>query len=292
MHIRFNGFEAGGWDAPLQVIDMPSPEDDLSEDRTDILGRDGQVAGPDYLRKSTWNITILVNTYTYDDGMAAVRQVRNAWLDKSVRHSRALAPLSYSKDGVTWYTVYGRPTKYGGPPQGTELDQGIAHIELQFDQLDELHYSIAREEVTIDVAPEVSGGLTAPVTFPIHMSPSAGVSSRYGHNDGDMDSAATIRVNGPATDPVITLEGGWRFALDGTLAWDEYLVADAHAKTARIYSTTRTGSRSAFTWIRKGSRLSTLTVPPGQQAFSFEAIDPTSTASMTISWPHTYQSMQ
>ena len=292
MHIRFNGFEAGGWDAALQVVDMPSPEDDLIEERLDILGRDGQDAGPDYLRKSTWNFTILVNTFSYEDGKAAVQQVRNAWLDPEVRHSRALAPLYYSDNGTDWYVMYGRPTKYGGPPQGTELNHGIAHIELQFDQLRAQHYSVSREEVTINVAPEVSGGLIVPVTFPIHMAPAAGTSSRFGVNEGSVASPAVIQFNGPAKDPVATLEGGWRFGVNGTLAWDEYLVADARAKTVSIHSTTSSRTRSAFSWIRKGSRLSALMIPPGQQAFSFEAIDPTFTASMTISWPHTYQSMQ
>lgn len=291
MHIRFNGFTAGT-QGELYVVDMPSPEDDLTPDRTDVFGDDGQVAGPDYIRSSIWNITLLVDTRTYEDGMRVVRQVRDAWLDPAVRHSRDLAPLSYSRDGVNWHTVYGRPGNYGGPPQGVELNQGIAHIELQFEQLRIPHYSVETEGVSLAVAPGASGGIVAPVTLPIYMEASAGTSSRWGTNAGNLPSPVTIQFNGPLTDPVLTLEGAWRFAMSGTLAYDEYLVVDARAKTARIHSTTRTTTRSAFNWIRKGSRLSSLTMPPGQHAFTFEAVDPTQTASVDVSWPNTHNSMQ
>src|SRR5699024_9160888 len=152
MFIRFKGLHAGGG-GPLHVVDMPAPEDDIEVSRTDILGGDGQAAGPDYLRKAVWNITLLVNTHTYEDGMEMVRKVRNAWLDPKVRLSDGVTPLDYSKDGVNWYRVCGRPTTYGGPPQGTQLDQGFAHIELQFEQLKTTCSSLSESTTRVDAVP-------------------------------------------------------------------------------------------------------------------------------------------
>src|SRR5690606_8861981 len=149
MYIKFNGFQAGGW-GPLGIVDMPSPDDDLQTDRTDVLGRDGQVAGPDYLRKAIWNMTLLVNTYSYGEAVALVCQVRDAWWDAKYRQTSTVAPLRYSRDVVTWYRAYGRPLKFSRRVQGTRVVQGGAHIELLFGQLNPLHYGEARSATRIN----------------------------------------------------------------------------------------------------------------------------------------------
>lgn len=293
MYIRFNGFQAGGW-GELHVVDVPSPEDDIITSRSDVLGGDGQVAGSDYLRKTVWNITLLVNTRSYEAGSAAVRRVKNAWQDPEIRQSSTLAPLEYSRDGIEWYRVYGRPVNYGGPPQGTRLEQGIAHIELQFEQLDPLHYTSVEESLHLPVARGVSGGLRVPVAFPIRFARSGGEAGQWAENSGERPAPVQLRFNGPMSDAEVTLQGHWTFKMRGSLAWDEYLVVDPNPTepTAYVYSTTGAGRRGAFTMIGMGSRLSDLFIPPGQHSFSFRAIDPTYTASVTASWSHTYSSMQ
>lgn len=165
---------------------------------------------------------------------------------------------------------------------------------LDVDYMDPWAYSTDDESVPLAVAPGASGGLSVPVRFPVRFARSGGVRDRWATNNGENPAPVMLRFDGPMTNPVVELQGFWRFALSGTLAYDEYLIVDTRRTpaTINIYSTTRPGHRSAFSWIRDGSRFSDLVIPPGQHAFSFQAVDDTYTASMTASWPHTFSSMQ
>lgn len=169
---------------------------------------------------------------------------------------------------------------------------------LDVDYMDPWAYSTEHGQVTIPVAPSASGGLIAPIKVPIRVARSVGAADRWGTNNGEMPAPVTLRFDGPVSDPEVTLQGQWTFRVNGSLEWDEYLVIepDLTEPTAYVYSTTRPESwsqrRAAYTMIATGSRLSDLVMPPGQHAFTFRAYDPTYTATMTATWPHTYQSMQ
>jgi hypothetical protein len=160
------------------------------------------------------------------------------------------------------------------------------------DYMDPWAYSTQRGEVTIPVARESSGGLQAPVRVPVRVARSGGAVDRWGTNEGEKPAPVTLRFDGPVSDPVVELQGHWAFRVNGSLAWDEYLVVDPQEATATVYSTTSNASRLAYSMIRTGSRFTDLVLPPGQHGFTFRAIDPTFTASMTATWPHTYASMQ
>lgn len=266
MFIRFNGFQAGGW-GPLHVVDMPSPEDDIETSRTDVLGGDGQVAGSDYLRKAVWNITLLVNTYSYEDGMKTVRTVRDAWFDPKVRHGKGLSPLDYSKDGNTWYRVYGRPVKYGGPPQGTRLDQGVAHIELQFEQLHSTFYSLNESSTRVNsVMGQVSRGWTSPFMFPLKSGYLSDPVETSLQNDGNLPAPLTVTFGGVMKEPRLSnFQDDIVVGVSGDLRWDDRITIDAFNETVYHWRTVNPGVRTPVPGrlIRK-SRLSTLYAAPGQ----------------------------
>lgn len=265
MYIRFNGFQAGGW-GRLHVVDMPSPEDDIVTSRTDILGGDGQVAGNDYLRKSVWNITLLVNTHSYEEGMEVVREVRDAWQDPDVRFGKTPSPLDYSKDGVTWYRVYGRPTNYGGPPQGTRLDQGIAHIELQFEQLKTTHYSLSESTARLGAVPDkASRGWVSPFVFPLrsgHLSRPINASLV---NGGNLPTPMTITFGGAITEPRLTnFSDDIVIGLSGELRWDDRVTIDAFNETVTHWRTTDGTQQQVPGRLIRQSRLSRLFAAPGE----------------------------
>ena len=266
MYIRFNGFEAGGY-GPLRVEDMPSPEDDIVTSRTDVLGGDGQVAGNDYLRKSVWNISLLVNTFSYEDGMAMVRKVRDAWQDPKVRFGDTPAPLDYSKDGQTWYRVYGRPVNYGGPPQGTSLDQGVAHIELQFEQLRATHYSLAESTTRLNAVPgRASRGWLTPFRFPLvagHLSNPVDTSLV---NEGNLPSLMTVTFGGAMTEPrVSNFQDDIVIGVSGELRWDDRITIDAFNQTVYHWRTTEPGIRTPVPGrLIRQSRISRLKAAPGE----------------------------
>ena len=291
MHIRFNGIEAGGWGS-LRVVDVASPEDDLSTSRFDVLGGDGQIAGPDALRKAVWNITLLVNTYTYEDGMNTVARIRDAWWDSDIRYSNDMYVLEYSKDGSIWYRVYGRPVNFGGPPQGTHLDQGVAYVELQFEQLDVLHYSSAEHSTRVNVVAARTGtGFRAPLHTPVRSTMSGG-EPRAGviRNAGNDRGATRIVFHGPCSDPRVWgdgFEAGYR----GRLAFDETFVLDGRSKTATLHNPGLEPQHLPGRVTRK-TRLSQLDAPPGDTALWFDAQDTTGTSYVDIFWRDTFTSMQ
>lgn len=294
MYIRFNGIEAGG-SGELRVVDLPAPEDEIDTSRTNILGGDGQVAGADYLRGSMWNITLLVNTYSYQDGRRVVNAVRDAWLDPDVRLSTSTSPLEYSKNGLDWFKVYGRPVNFGGPPEGTRLDQGVAHIELQFEQLETLHYSVESEQVAVNAARGASGGIRIHdygLRAPLTVGRTGGVRNERAENTGNREAFTTIRFNGPGRQPSLRLGDLWTLQINGSLEWDEYLVIDSRTRDVRLHRTTGHSVRPAFNMIGGGSRLSTLTIPPGSHALVFQIIDDSQMASVDVEWSHTFSSMQ
>jgi hypothetical protein len=165
---------------------------------------------------------------------------------------------------------------------------------VDVDYMDPWAYSTTLEQVVIPVAPSASGGLIAPIKVPIRVARSVGAADRWGTNNGEMPAPVTLRFDGPVSDPEVTLQGQWTFRINGSLEWDEYLVIepDLTEPTAYVYSTTGGRRRAAYTMIATGSRFTDLVMPPGQHAFTFRAYDPTFTAKMTATWPHTYQSMQ
>lgn len=292
--LRFNGIEAGGW-GKLQVVSLPAPEEDLTASRTDRIGRDGQAMGADFLRSLTWNITLLVNTYSYDDGKAVVNAVRDAWWDPAIRLSSNPMALEYSKDGQQWFTMYGRPVKYAGPEEGTRLDQGVAHIELQFEQTDVVFYSSGQELATAVAAPGATGGLKISeygLTAPLKPSRTGGVRREQLVNAGNLNSPAFIRFHGPGQAHEISVGSAWTFRLRGELAWDEYVEVDARRRSVEVKRTTDGTVRSGFHLVGDGSRLSTLTIPPGAHPLTFSVIDDSLQAKVEISWPHTFSSME
>ena len=290
--IRYAGLEAGGHHGDVTITDFSGISNDLRLDRTDRLGRHGQMAGKDYITKRVWTMTLTTLVDDENGAVALASKWEDAVLNDDVMLSTELAMLEYSRDRHTWYRVYGRPSDYAGPDLGDYTREGAGNIVLQFEQLDPWHYSEHSELVSIPVAREASGGLQAPVRVPVRVARSGGAVDRWGTNEGENPAPVTLRFDGPVTDPVVELQGHWSFRVRGSLAWDEYLVIDPQETTATIYSTTSSASRSAYSMIRTGSRFTDLVLPPGQHAFTFRAIDPTFTASMTATWPHTYASMQ
>lgn len=293
LRIRFDGLEAGGQRGSDVYINRAAPvTTDMRYDRTDRLGRDGQMAGTDYISKSVWDLTLHTNKATEDEALALAQAWQHAWRDPEIRNGTKRVPLEYSRNGQDWFKVYGRPTLFTGPELDVFTVQGRGELDLQFEQLDPWHYSEHSEQVIIPVARSASGGARIPMRFPVSFARSGGTVDRWGTNSGEKPAPVTLRFDGPVTDPEVELQGQWSFKVRGSLAWDEYLLINPVEATVQVHSETGAQPRPAWSMVRTSSRLSDLVMPSGQHAFTFRAVDDTFTASMTASWPHTYSSMQ
>lgn len=293
MHIRFDGYEVGcTHDDDVYISTYEVGETAVEDNDTDRTGRDGVMPGTDYLRGAQWLFSL--STHRQDGTSGVLGQFGElerrwkAWANRS--NGNAVLEYKSSHDAA-WHKVLGRPRQYLPPTVGVLSDQGRGHAQVAFQQLDPLHYSVVEDDTTLSVAPGASGGLRAPIRVPIRVARTGGTSDRHATNEGDADAPVTLQFNGPVRDPVVELAGGWRFRINGSLEWDEYLVVDPLARTATVYSSTSNRTRSVYTMLGR-SRFSDLLLPPGQHSFSFTAIDDTYTASVTASWPHTSISMQ
>lgn len=260
----------------------------VENELTPRLGRRGSMLGPQREAAGTMMLPIVVSGRTRT-------QVRN-----KVAELRRILKLA---DGTSRLSLIDRDTGEGryrdiAYTSGLETPAWSSPTTVKYiidvDYMDPWAYSTHRGEVTIPVAREASGGIRVPIRVPVRVGRSGGAVDRWGTNRGENPAPVTLRFDGPVTDPVVELQGHWVFRVRGSLAWDEHLVIDPDLTnpTATIYSTTSNTSRSAFTMIDTGSRLTDLVLPPGQHSFTFRAIDPTYTASMTATWPHTYAAMQ
>src|SRR5690625_2613034 len=293
MHIRFDGFEIGcDHDDDVFIRTYEVGETAIDDHDTPRVGRDGVMPGSDYLRSAQW----LLELGAHDQGgtagvLAKFGELERRWKAWANR-SNGNVPLEYSTghDGV-WHRIYGRPRQYLPPAGGFQSEQGRGSAQIAFQQQDPLPYSVDEQHVKLGVAPGVSGGLVAAIRVPIRVARTGGTLAGLAVNDGDADAPVTLRFDGPVTDPEVRLQGGWRFAVRGSLAWDEYLLIDPMDRTATVYSTTSNRTRSAFNMMG-GSRFSDLLLPPGRNNLQFTAIDATYTARVTASWPHTSISMQ
>lgn len=190
--------------------------------------------------------------------------------------------------GQTRYRDFAYQSGLSTPEWSSPLT-AVYGLTVQY--MDPWAYSDDEDSVTLTVAPGASGGLTVPIEFPVAFARSGTTRDRHATNIGNKPAPVSLRFDGPMTDPEVAIPGLWTFKLSGTLEWDEYIIVDSKQRTINIYRTTGAGVRSAYTWIKKRSRFTDLIIPPGRHSMTFRAIDDTYTASMTASWPHTYQSM-
>lgn len=293
--IRYDGLEAGGQRGSDVIINQAPPvSTDMRFDRTDRLGRDGQVAGPDLISKRVWDFTLFTNQRTEDEAIALAQAWEQAWRDSEVRSGRRLVPLEYSRNRESWFRVYGRPTLFTGPEVDVLTRQGRGQIDLQFEQLRPWHYSDSESSVRIGSAPgQGSAGWVAPFVFPL-VSGSLGAPVDGGlTNSGDRPAPLTVTFAGQVTEPrVRNLETGAVVGVRGSLAWDERITVDAHAETVELW---RVGDphvkQSVPGRLIRATRLTKMTVAPGQNSYEFRS-QAASDAFVELSCPSAFTSLQ
>lgn len=261
---------------------------DVEVDSTPRVGRRGSMLG--HLREVAGDMVLPIVLQSKSKGEV---KAMLAELSRVLRHADGPVRLTLTNP-VTGETRYREVFYKDGIKTPTWVSPFGEEYRVTVEYLDPWAYSTTTESVTLPVTPGASGGFTLPLEFPISFARSAQSTDRWGTNTGNNPAPVTLRFDGPVTDPEAELQGHWRFKIAGSLEWDEYLLVtpDLTNPTVTIYSTTRPNhSRSAFTMLGASSKITDLVLPPGQHAFSFRAIDPTYTATMTASWPHTHKSM-
>lgn len=295
MRIRFAGLEIAGDDSTaLAIKNFTPPTTEVRSNRTPRLHADGSLAGNDYLGESSWTFRLVTGGENLPEVLALSSALESAWKSPARRLSEVGSHLEYSNDGGrTWFTVRGRTGLYTGPTPDYIATEGYGLIDCEFIQTDPLHYASAESLTRLLVSPEAKGGLRAPVVIPWKTGRTGGIVSRFALNAGDMPAPARLTFHGPVQNPWVQLVGGWRFQLNGRLAWDEFVVVDARTRGVHLHSTTSPSIRPAYSLVSRNSvSFSALRIPAGQNSLSFSGVDETGKAAVDIAWHSAFTSMQ
>lgn len=289
--IRYAGLEAGGHHGDVAITEFSGISNDLRLDRTDRIGRDGQAVGRDYITKRVWSLTLTTLKDDENGAVALAQQWERAVLDPAVMQSLSMTYLEYSRDQQSWYRVYGRPSDYAGPDLGQYSRHGAGQIDLQFEQLDPLHYRSSESTTRVNVvAASSTDGWLTPLEFPLVSTVSGEPRAGSIVNSGDRPAVVRVRFQGPCTNPRVWADGfeaGYR----GSLAHDQSVTLDGREMTAILRGGGRSPRHVAGAVTRK-TRLSQLTVPPGTSNLWFEADDSTGTSYVDVFWRDAFTSMQ
>lgn len=286
MRARYKGVEFGGRSGSLIISGFDPSAPELRTNDTPKPFGDGVLAGRDYFGEGSWTFELATNEQDEVGALAAAGALASAWRDKKVRlDPGATVPLSYEVGG-RWRRVYGRPGQITDPVSNVHAMLGVGRIVASFRVMDPNFYDDARTMVRLNIVPESSGGIIAPLVTPISTRMNSGRRAGLVENLGDVASPLTVTFRGPARDPKVKAAAGWEVGIVGTLAYDQTVTVDARAGTARRND----GARMAGS-LTRATQLSKAFIPPGKSELTFTAIDNTGTASVDLSWHHSFSSI-
>lgn len=231
----------------------------------------GSWSGQEFLEESVVPLRVQIKAGT-----------AGAWLGAQQAMAAAFAPSPVGEDiemrfriDGTEYVMFGRPRLV--EPETELIVLGIGYTRAAFVGLDPLIYAGAESSVDTGL-PSTSDGLEFPIEFPIEFDAVTTSGTRQVTNDGTADTALTLRIDGPVTDPQVSLTRGTdvqtlRFGL--TLDADQWLTVDCAARTVLLNDVAS----------RRGNTAGTFPIlAPGTSELSWIAGSFDSSALLTATW--------
>lgn len=190
--------------------------------------------------------------------------------------------LRYAVAGRT-RLVYGRAREMF-PDYSQVYDLGRVVSTGDFQTRDVWFYDDALQSVAVGLVPSSTGGLKSPLRAPL--STAAG-SQRQGSVvvGGDAPAPVELVFKGPVTNPVAS-STGWQVGLDTTIAYDQTVTVNTRTGTVL-----RNDGASLAGVLTRRTYLPEARMRPGARELIFAGTDPTGTATCTMRWRNTYQSL-
>jgi hypothetical protein len=273
VEVDSEGFQPGS--AELATQDSPLP------------GADGVRFGKDYKGSSTWGFSCFTNGKDENDGWRIYSDFAKAWDARATRlTSQATLPLRYCLAGNT-RRVYGRPRRL--TPIVTNLSlSGRIGIEADFTVAYPYFFDDVEDNIIFGIgAPlELDAGIIPPFIPPVVPSAGSASSSHEVWIQGDVPTPLVIKVIGPVTDPLVTVDGYFKAQVDGSVEAGNPVTFDARP-WSRSASTAAGGSVPVSPRV---TQLSKMWLPPGRHQVIFTGNDITSTAQVSVSWRNAHSS--
>lgn len=271
--LLFGTYETQLWFTKMPVLDAA---EGTYSDRPTPRGDGGRV-GKDTKGTRVVTFEIEMSTRNEDEGRALLDLAGAAWDAEAVRGvNGAVASLT----SHTGRTAFGRPRKW--TVNDERLHLGRATIGAEFLTLDDLWYGAEQVE-TVRLAPNLVGGLVAPLTAPLLTTADSNRQQPF-LVGGRKPSYPVITIRGPIINPVLELVGVWRYGFTGvTLAYDETITLDLRPFARTILRNRRT----TVPLDAQSSPVLDAAMPPGTRELVLRGVAPSGTPYARLSWRDT-----
>lgn len=246
---------------------------------------DTTYAGFDLHRGPTWTFEFIVEGKTEAEVLDNLAKLQKEWRSPGypgyTKTPGQNAWLIYIYAGRK-RTVYGRPRRLAVADISTS-QQGFVSVLADFQLMDPLHYSSSWVETgTLLSVPPTTYGLQEHLEEYLTTEPGG---TRQGTLSVETDAPAPfrIRVQGPGTDPSVTISGR-RYSFDTTLSASQYIELDSLAGTVRI------NGKNAIYAMTTPTPIKRIRLNPGNHEISFRIDDPTLSAKAVYSYRQAFYS--
>ena len=243
--------------------------------------RDYTLFGRDYYTAPTWAFTLGISHD--DDADAIMADLARVWRNPAVRLTPGVTSTLQFKRNGREYRVYGRPRRFAMVPDAV-ADPNWQMVDADFRVDGALMYADEEQMANLSLGEQIEdAGVILPETKPWLLGGTTASGTAIA-NVQTLDPApfvATITaVGGPLSQ--FSLEGdGWALDFGMTLEAGQSLTVDTRAMTALL-----SGSSVAGALSRRSSLAARLWA--GSSTLAFTGIDPTGTATATVTWRSTY----
>lgn len=281
--IEIDGYRIGKrTDVIVSTFEPGGLPDRTTNDRA-LAGTDGRVFGKELLGGRTIALGFTVNL---DDVFAASEvyaDLSRVWNAARVRAQEgAFIEMRVRRFALPTVVVYGRPRRFS-PANEELLDRGRVDIVADFETIDPYFYRDieAVQPLVVSINPPETGGFVAPFPAPISVATTAEGFGEF-TVEGYEPTPMVARIDGPITNPVLDLIGGWTVQLLGTIAYDGFVDIDARPWVRTVLDSNGANWSGAFT--ADSPPISDLVLLPGPNELVLRGQDPTGTSSVTLTW--------
>lgn len=266
-----DGFRPGGTTLRASDADLPT--------------EDGRRFGVTLHGGETWGFGLFTNLDEEVDAWNAYTALKKVWsADKYRRMSGEYTRLRYRLGGQT-RNVYGQPRRWTPGSTATSIS-GMLPIECDFETADDQVYDDDVQSVTIRMGSPLAqeSGFLVPMIPPFTSTPRNLDSTDEVVVDSDEDTRTWVTV-------ILTADASTLSQAEVTVGdWTVLLRDPVPPKNAAIIDPrpwVRTATLTSGGGVAinpRVTRMAKMWLPPGRWPVIFNGVDPTNTASCTVSW--------
>lgn len=247
------------------------------------------VFGRDTLRGPEWTLDAFTNGYDVDDSLDAVDNFAKAWRAVELKDQPGAYQILRYRIGNSTRRVYGRSRKFYHL-HDPRTYSGTAPISASFRLMSNHYYDDEHRETTMSIVPPSTGGLIAPLIAPLT---SFGRGSSRGGVIADVGGSAPAPFHayfqGPIDRPYLEdSEGRWKIQLNMSLASDQIIHIATHSG---MFVVEDNFGRNWAGRLSPMTRINSARLYPGAMTLNFGGSDITGTASASVIWRPTYNTL-